>query len=144
VTGEISGLDTEGQHHFIAEACLAGVEELARNGIEAVLTLDETVQVRLIAFRLTHDYGNTPAWFMALVRHRPQTVAEVQVAYGTAMFKARKEHVRGLYPLAHDDTYAEVARLAAMKLLAAYPLRAICMCCSLPPSSMPTDRHCSN
>jgi hypothetical protein len=120
---EIIDLDAQGRHHYIAEACLAGVEELTREGEEAVLTLDGEVQARLVAFRLTHDFGNTPSWFLALVRHRPQVVAEVLVAYGTAMFKARKEHVSGLYPLAHDEAYAEVARHAAMRLLAAYPLR---------------------
>ncbi|MHB1358150.1 MAG: NACHT domain-containing protein [Rhodocyclaceae bacterium] len=121
---EIINLNVKGRHHFIAEACLAGVEELTREGEEAVLALDSEVQARLVAFRLTHDFGNTPAWFQALVRQRPQVVAEVLVAYGMAMFKARKEHVSGLYPLAHDDTYAEVARHAAMRLLSAYPLRA--------------------
>lgn len=120
---EIIDLDTQGRHHYIAEACLAGVEELSREGEEAVLVLDGEVQAKLVAFRLTHNFDNTPAWFLALVRHRPQIVAEVLIAYGTAMFKARKEHVSGLYPLAHDDAYAEVARQAAIKLLSAYPLR---------------------
>ncbi len=120
---EIIDLDTQGRHHYIAEACLAGAEELTREGEEAVLVLDGEVQAKLVAFRLTHNFGNTPAWFLSLVRHRPQIVAEVLVAYGTAMFKARKEHVSGIYPLAHDDTYAEVARQAAIKLLSAYPLR---------------------
>jgi len=120
---EIIDLNTKGRHHFIAEACLAGMEELAREGEDAILALASEVQVRLVAFRLTHDFDNTPAWFLALVRHRPEIVADVLVTYGSAMFKARKEHVRGLYPLAHDEAYAEVTRHAAMPLLAAYPLR---------------------
>lgn len=121
---EIIDLDTKGRHHFIAEACLAGAEELAREGEEAILALDEAIQARLVAFRLTHNFDNTPAWFLALVRHRPETVANTLVAYGAAMFKARKDHVSGLYPLAHDDDYAEVARQAAIRLLSTYPLRA--------------------
>lgn len=121
---KIVELDTQGQHHFIAEACLAGVEELAREGEAAVMALDVTVQERLVAFRLTHNFDDTPAWFLALVRDRPQVVADVLVAYASAMFKARKEHVNGLYPLAYDDAHAEVARHAVLRLLAAYPLRA--------------------
>lgn len=121
---EIVELDTQGQHHFIAEACLAGVEELAREGEAAVMALDSAVQERLVAFRLTHDFDDTPAWFLALVRHRPQVVADVLVTYASAMFKARKEHVSGLYPLAYDEDHAEVARRAALRLLAGYPLRA--------------------
>lgn len=120
---EIIDLNTKNRHHLIAEACLAGAEELAREGEEAILALDEAVLARLVAFRLTHNFGNAPAWFITLVRHRPHIVAEVLVAYGSAMFKTRKEHVSGLYPLAYDDAYAKVARLAAMSLLTAYPLR---------------------
>lgn len=120
---EIIELDAKGRHHFIAEACLAGVEDLAREGEAAILALDSEVQARLVAFRLTHDFDNTPAWFLSLVRHRPEIVAEVLVDYGKAMFKVRKEHVSGLYPLAHDEVYAGVARHAALRLLAAYPLR---------------------
>lgn len=120
---EIIDLETQGRHHLIAEACLAGAEELARDGEPAILSLDGEVQARLVAFRLTHDFDDTPTWFLALVRHCPQLVADVLSAYGSALFKARKEHVSGLYPLAHDDAYAEVARHAAMPLLATYPLR---------------------
>lgn len=120
---EIVEIDTKGRHHFIAEACLAGAEELMREGEAAILALDKDIQARLVAFRLTHNFENTPAWFLALVRHHPEIVAAALVAYGTAMFKARKDHVSGLYPLAHDAGYAEVSRHAAMRLLAAYPLR---------------------
>ncbi|MBS3916649.1 MAG: hypothetical protein KGZ31_03035 [Sulfuritalea sp.] len=120
---EIAEIDTKGQHHVIAEACLAGAEELAREGESAILALDRDVQARLVAFRLTHDFGSTPAWLLSLVRHRPELVAEVLIDYASVMFKARKEHVHGLYPLAHDEAYATVARHAALRLLAAYPLR---------------------
>lgn len=120
---EVIELNMQGRHHFIAEACLAGVEELARKGDEAILALDEAVQARLVAFRLAHDFDNTPAWFLILVRKCPDTVADVLIAYGTAMLKARKEHISGLYPLAHDAAYAAVTRRAALSLLSAFPLR---------------------
>lgn len=120
---EIVELETQGQHHFIAEACLAGVEELAREGETALMALDGAIQERLVAFRLTHNFDDTPAWFITLVRDQPQVVADVLVAYASAMFKARKEHVSGLYPLAYDDAHAEVSRYAVLRLLATYPLR---------------------
>lgn len=121
---EILELAADGRHHYIAEACLAGVEELCRNDADAVLSLPSALQERLVVFRLTHDYDNTPAWFAALLADRPQTVAGALIAYGKAMFAARKEHIAGIHPLAYDDAYGEVARLAAVPLLAAYPLRA--------------------
>jgi hypothetical protein len=120
---EIVDLHIDGRHHFIAEACLAGAEELARDGSEAILTLPGEVQARLVAFRLTHDYDDTPSWFLTLVERRPATVADALIRYGKATFKAHKENVPGIYALAHDDAYAEVARHAALALLSAYPLR---------------------
>ena len=120
---EIVDLHIKGRHHLIAEACLAGAEELARSDAEAVLGLPRQVQERLIAFRLTHDFDNTPDWFLSLVAHRPETFAGVLISYGGSVFKARKERAAGIYQLAHDLTYADVARGAAIPLLAAYPLR---------------------
>jgi hypothetical protein len=120
---EIADLAAKGRHHYIAEAGLAGVEELGREGMDAILNLHADVKSRLVAFRLSHDFDDTPSWFLALVKKCPEIVADVQIAYGTAMFKARKEHVSGLYPLARDGDYAEVARRAALPLLGAYPLR---------------------
>lgn len=120
---EIIDLATKSRSHYIAEACLAGTEELARDGVGAVLALKSEVLSRLIAFRLAHNYGNTPSWFLAAVEQQPDIVADVVIAHGAAMLKSRKEHISGLYPLAHDNTYRQVARLAAVPLLSTYPLR---------------------
>lgn len=120
---EIVDLGIKGRHHYIAEACLAGAEELSRIGADAVLELPEAVQERLVAFRLTHDFGNAPAWLSVLVAQHPEIVTTVLIDYGTAMLKARKQHAAGVSALAHDDAYSEVARRAALPLLAAYPLR---------------------
>ncbi len=121
---EITKLATENQEPYISLACLAGADELARDGVDAVLNLEPDVQERLIAFRLTHDYSDTPTWFLALVSQRPEIVAEVLVAFGAAMFKAQKPHVAGVYALARDEAWNTVARHAALRLLEAYPLRA--------------------
>jgi hypothetical protein len=55
---------------------------------------------------------------------RPALVADAILAYALPMLRAKHEHVSGLYQLAHDDTYAEVARLTLPKLLEGFPLRA--------------------
>lgn len=120
---EIVKLAIDNRHHYIAEACLAGAEELFRADPRQLLALHEDILARLVCFRLTHDFDETPAWFETLVVERPQVVADVLVAYASAMLKAGKEHVAGIYPLAYDDVYAEVSRSAALKLLAAYPTR---------------------
>jgi hypothetical protein len=120
---EIVKLAVDSRHHCIAEACLAGVEELVRVEPRQVLALHDVVLARLVCFRLTHDYDETPAWFETLVEQRPQIVADVLVTYVSTMLKAGKEHVAGINPLASDDRYGEVSRLIALKLLAAYPTR---------------------
>lgn len=124
MVSEIIKLARNGRHHYIAEACLAGAEELFQNNSLGVLKLDDEVLARLVAFRLTHDYDDPPLWFRDLVVHRPRLVADVLVAYAPAMLKAGKEHVTGIYPLAYDDHYSAVSRLTALKLLEAYPARA--------------------
>jgi hypothetical protein len=120
---EIVKLAVDSGHHYIAEACLAGAEELFRADPRQVLALHDEVFARLVCFRLTHYYDETPSWFEALVVQRPQVVADVLVTYASAMLKAGKEHVAGIFPLANDGHCGEVSRLAALKLLAAHPTR---------------------
>ena len=121
---EIVRLAKQGRHHYIAEACHAGADAAYADRPQAVRELPEVVSERLIAFRLTHDFDKRPAWFAVLVSERAELVAQVLVAYVRAMLGARKEHIAGLYPLAFDDDYRDVARIAALDLLAAFPTRA--------------------
>lgn len=121
---EIVKLAKQGRHHYIAEACLAGAEIRFAAQPQDVLNLSEPLLARLVAFRYTHDFEERPAWFRVLILVRPRLIADVLVTYASAMIKARKEHVAGLYPLAFDDEYQAIARLAVLDLLAAYPTRA--------------------
>ena len=121
---EIVELETKGRMHFIRQACLVGMGELYQTDPSAALRLDDGVLTRLLAFRLTRDIDNTPQWFIALVHERPELVAEVLITYALAMIRAGKEHIAGLYSLARDDAYAEVARIALPALLEGFPLRA--------------------
>lgn len=121
---EIVDLEVTGRMHFIRQACLVGIGELYQTDPSGALRLDDAVLTRLLAFRLTHDIGDTPRWFIALVRDRPALVAEVLVTYVLAMVHAGKEHIAGPYSLAHDSAYADVARIALPTLLEGFPLRA--------------------
>lgn len=121
---EIVELETKGRMHYIRSACLVGMEELFNSDPVGALQLPDGVLSRLLAFRLSHDVGNEPPWFSALVQKRPELVAAVLLAYAIPMLRAGKEHVSGLYALAHNDAYAKVARLALPELLEKFPLRA--------------------
>ncbi|MDP2828071.1 MAG: hypothetical protein Q8O37_05640 [Sulfuricellaceae bacterium] len=112
------------QEHFIRRPCLVGMELRWRDGAEAIDALADEMLRRMVAFRLTDGTGNTPDWFLYLVRQRPALVAEVLIDYASATLKAGKEHANYLYPLEHDPDYRTVAALAAPRLLETFPVRA--------------------
>lgn len=121
---EIIDLGTKQREHFIRQPCLVGMELRWRDGLPAVEVLPDDTLRRMVAFRLTYGANNTPDWFTHLVESRPELVAEVLVAYASVTWKARKDYVDSIYPLAHEPKYGEVARLAVPALLERFPLRA--------------------
>lgn len=121
---DIVELEIKGRMHYIRSACLVGMDELFNSDPVGALQLSDDVLSRLLAFRLSHDVGNEPPWFFSLVQHRPELVATVLLAYAVPMLRAGKEHISGLYALAHNEAYAEVARLVLSELLEKFPLRA--------------------
>lgn len=121
---EIIELETKGRMHFIRQPCLAGMEELYGSDSEAALHLDDEVLRKLLAFRFTWVAEREADWFTALVKVRPAMVAEVLVAYALPLLRKGNEHLHGIWQLAYDDDFAEVARAALPDLLNGFPLRA--------------------
>jgi len=125
---EIVDLETEGRMHFIRQACLVGMEELYTDDPKAALQLDDEVLRKVIAFRLTWgmdgDGDGDGEWFTALVKARPELVAEVLVAYAMPLLRAGREHLHGIWQLAYDGDFAMVARATLPNLLERFPLRA--------------------
>lgn len=111
------------QEHFIRRPCLVGMELRWRDGVDEVDALPDETLHRMVAFRLTDGTGNTPDWFVHLVRQRPGLVAGVLIDYAGAALKAGKDHVDSLYALEHDPAYHAVALVAAPALLARFPVR---------------------
>ena len=112
------------QEHFIRRPCLVGMELRWRDGVEKIDALPDETLRRMAAFRLTDGTGNTPDWFIYLVRQHPNLVAEVLIGYASATLKAGKDHVNDLYPLERDPDYRAVAAIAAPRLLETFPVRA--------------------
>lgn len=121
---EIIDLELKGKVPFICPACLVGMDELFLSDPVSAMLLSDEVLSQLLAFRLRYNVDNEPAWVAALVKIRPTLVADVLLAYTLPMLRAKREHVSGLYQLANDDAYAEVARIALPKILEGFPLRA--------------------
>lgn len=121
---EIVELELKGKMHYVRTPCLVGIDELFQSNPTDAMQLNDTVLSRLLAFRFTYDIGENPEWVNALIQSRPALVAEVLIAYALPLLRAGKEHVSGIYPLAHNDKYSEVARIALPSLLEGFPLRA--------------------
>lgn len=117
---DVFALALKGREHLIRLPCLLAMEMFSQDELAA---LDESRAKRMVAFRLTYDVGNTPDWYRALVSLHPEWVAPLLERYASLEFKAGKEHVSGLYALARDDQYADVARLCLPGLLTGFPLR---------------------
>ncbi len=120
---EIVDLELKGKMFFIRSACLVGMDELYQSNPTDALKLDDVVLSRILAFRFSYDIGENPAWVTALIQTRPALAAEVLLAYVLPMLRAGKDHVSGLYPLAYNDAYSGVARIALPPLLEGFPLR---------------------
>lgn len=121
---EIVELEIQGRMHFIRQPCLVGIEELYCSDPEAALQLDDEVLRKLLAFRYTWTTNKEVGWLSALVETRPALVAESFVAYALPLLRNGQEHLNGIWSLAYDDDYAEVARMALPDLLKSFPLRA--------------------
>lgn len=120
---EIVELELKGKMHYVRTPCLVGIEELFQSNPTDAMQLNDTVLSRLLAFRFTYDIGENPEWVNALIQTRPALVADVLIAYALPMLRAGKEHVSGIYPLAYNDAYSGVARIALLPLLEGFPLR---------------------
>lgn len=121
---EIIDLALKQKEHFIRRPCLVGMELRWSDGEAKIDQLSEETLRRMLAFRMTDGTGNTPEWFIHLVRQRPALVGEVLSLYAGTTLKAGKDFVHGIYPLEHNTEYREVAILAAPRLLKTFPVRA--------------------
>ncbi|WIM05041.1 MAG: hypothetical protein OHM77_10085 [Candidatus Nitricoxidivorans perseverans] len=121
---EIVDLEIKGRMHFIRQPCLAGMEELYANDPETALHLDDAALRKLLAFRFTWVAEKESDWFVALVKSRPDLVAEVLVAYALPLLRKGREHLHGIWELAYNDDFAAVAHAALSDLLKGFPLRA--------------------
>lgn len=121
---EIVDLEARGRMHFIRQPCLAGMEEQYAADPEAALHLDDAVLRKLLAFQYTWVAEKEVEWFVALVKSRPDLVAEVLVAYALPLWRKGHEHLHGIWELAYKDDYVDVARKALPDLLRGFPLRA--------------------
>ena len=120
---EIIDLSLKQQAHWIRAACLLGMELSWTENPSAVDLLDSNTLEKMVCFRLTDGTETPPEWFLHLVSNMPELVSKVLITYASESFKAQKEYVDGIYPLARNATYTRVARLSVPALLLSFPTR---------------------
>ena len=87
--------------------------------------LDEQGMRRALAFRFNApDFWNhKPEWYRAVLKSRPDLVAEVVVLSVGAGLRRGASSGLGLYELGHDNDYQPVAEIAVVPLLRSFPTR---------------------
>ena len=130
---EIIRLGVRNQTHHLALPIVAGLEETVRT--QPNISLDE-MQIRLaLAIHYTVPLwplytgrnappaDRPPSWLPLLLKSHPHVVADVLIRSARSMLHNGMNSVAGLYELAHSPDHAEVARLASLPLLKAFPVR---------------------
>ncbi|MDP2819445.1 MAG: hypothetical protein Q8O29_14500 [Polaromonas sp.] len=121
---DIVELNAQGRRYNLATPCMAAMALRWAENSATALELPDPVIETMVAFRLTNDYDTTPEWFKRLTTTRPDILALVMGPLINAQVTAKKEHVDGLYALAHDADYAEIAKLITPALLKNFPSKA--------------------
>ena len=122
-------LDLAADHKIpsLAWPLLAGLEQLALQANDEDAPLDDSRLRQALAIRALYDpapHKPEPKWHRWAVTHRPKSVAAMIIAIYRAALRSGTPQNYGLYELAHDTAYAEVARLSVASLLRAFPTRA--------------------
>lgn len=120
----IIDLLAQGERYTIATPCLAAMVLRYTESPATALELPQAILETVVAFRLTNDYDNPPDWFKQLLVARTDIVANVLRPFVSARISAKKEHVSGLFPLAHNAEYGSLARLIVPDLLERFPAKA--------------------
>lgn len=111
--------------YHLAMPCLAAIDlRYTEHPATAFDGLPTACLETLVAFRLTNDQGDAPAWFNHLVTTQPDLVGGVMQHFMLRQMAAKWEHISGAYALAHDDLYAAIAQRIAPALVQALPARA--------------------
>lgn len=121
---DIVDLNAQGRRYNLATPCLAAMQLRWTEDSATALELPEAILETMVAFRLTNDYDTPPEWFKRLVATRADILARVMGPLISAQITAKKEHVDGLYALAHDADYAEISKLITPPLLKSFPSKA--------------------
>ena len=121
-------LDLAADHKipFLAWPLLAGLEQLALQANDEDAPLEDVILRQALTIRALYDpapHKPEPKWHRWAVTHRPKSVTATIIKIYKAALRGGTPQNYGLYELAHDAAYAEVARLSIASLLRTFPTR---------------------
>ena len=124
---EIIRLATEDRLHFLALPFMAGLELTDRSGSVDGFPIDgEQMQLGLAIYFVDPTFRSTdrnPGWLPSLLEARPDVVADVLIRCARPLMPHGRDLQRYFFNLARSPGHVEVARLASMPLLQAFPIR---------------------
>ncbi len=125
---DIVQLHIDNKIHLLGPPVLAGLELNSEAVPNAGQDIRDGHLRQACAFHLTGGENLFPAWYSALVKTRPELVADVLQTCAGALLKHNRKGYQTLEAsireLAHDDDWARVAQISAMAMLRAFPVRA--------------------
>lgn len=124
---EIISLYRKNRRHYLSLPILVSLAELERTAPEELGRLDEHQFRIALTFFYCTPHGDPPEWYRQLLEARPQVVAAILIEFAISELHSDREYVYGLQKLTHDlardQSHAQVARLASLPLLYAFPVR---------------------
>ena len=121
---EIFSLALQGREHYIRLPFLVCMEKRYQETPSILSNLSPDLISKALAFWYTYGCGDEPAWVKPLSLLYEELTAKVLIAYVSTMLAGKKQHIHGLYQLAHDEAYQEIAKLSVIPILNKYPVRA--------------------
>ncbi|MDE2845568.1 MAG: hypothetical protein OXO51_02545 [Gemmatimonadota bacterium] len=113
-----------GKRYYIGLPCLASLAEKERTATEGAVQLSNDQARKVLAFYFTEAHGDyQPDWFKCLIADRPQTVADVYIRYVRSEYKLEPTSVQDIHNLSSNPGFSDVARIASIPLLKAFPTR---------------------
>ena len=124
---EVIRHEVRNPQYYLLLPFMAGLEEAARSETNRRFSFDQK-QIRLaLAIHYTSPFhindDQPPSWFPRFLKSHPNVVAEVLIASIRSKIDNGQDIVAPLSELAHSTDYADVARIASLRLLKIFPAR---------------------